>query len=373
MTINPNQNKNILLITLRSDIGGGSKHLNSVFENLKDDFSFFIASPVDEPFGIKWLNELKDKFFQLPHRRFSLIHFFRLIGYVRKNKIRIVHAHGKGAGIYARLLKLFLPSLKIIFTWHGFHIETYNSLSKQIYILIEKTLSMLTDLFINVSESERITCLANKIYDEKKSVVIYNGIKDEFKPVDKTTLRKKLNLPEDKFIVMNISRFDKTKNVKAFVEIASMLKSHNEIFFVLAGDGEEKKEIVNMIEHREMKNILLPGFVNNPVEYLQAADVYLSTSLSEGLPYTLLESLMCALPIVASDVRGNNEVVQNNVNGFLFDLRNTSQASQKIIEIKSDYDNYKKLSDNARKIFLDKFTEQKMIFKLKEVYEKYLL
>lgn len=367
------QNKNILLITLRSDIGGGSKHLNSVFENLKNEFNFFIASPVDEPFGIKWTAELKEQFFPLPHRKFSLKHFFRLIKYARNNNIRIIHAHGKGAGIYSRLIKLFVPSVKIIFTWHGFHIETYNGLSKLIYILIEKMFSSLTDLFINVSESERKACLDYKIYDEKKSFVIYNGIKDEFTSVDKISLRKKLNLPEDKFIVLNISRFDKTKNVKAFVEIASLLQDQSEIFFILAGDGEEKKEILEMIEQRKLKNILLPGFVNNPIEYHQATDIYLSTSLSEGLPYTLLESSMCGKPIVASDVRGNNEIVQNDVNGLLFNLNNTSQAVGHILKIKDDLSYYKILSDNARRIFLDKFAEQKMLFMLKQVYEKYLL
>ncbi|MFN3874111.1 MAG: glycosyltransferase, partial [Ignavibacterium sp.] len=238
---------------------------------------------------------------------------------------------------------------------------------------VEKTLSKLTDLFINVSESERQACLAYKIYEEKKSIVIYNGIKDEFKLIDKTSLRQKLHLPEDKFIVINIGRFDKTKNVKAFVEITSLLNTNDEIFFILAGDGEEKKEILEMIEQKKIKNIFLPGFIDNPIEYLQSADVYLSTSLSEGLPYTLLEASMCGLPIIASDVRGNNEIVQNDINGYLFDLRNKSQAAEKILKIKSDSADYKKLSDNARRIFLDKFAEQKMISKLKEVYEKYFL
>lgn len=203
--------------------------------------------------------------------------------------------------------------------------------------------------------------------------MIYNGIEDEFKPTDKTSLRQKLHLPEDKFIVINISRFDKTKNIKAFVEIASLLNTSDEIFFILAGDGEEKKEILEMIEQRKLKNIFLPGFIVNPVEYLQSADVYLSTSLSEGLPYTLLEASMCGLPMIASDVRGNNEIVQNDINGYLFDLRNKSQAAEKILNIEGDLADYKKLSDNARRIFLDKFAKQKMISKLKEVYEKYLL
>lgn len=367
------QNKNILLITLRSDIGGGSKHLNSIFENLKNDFIFFIAAPIDKPFGLKWHNELKNKFFQIPHRKFSISRFIRLVFYVRKNKINIVHAHGKGAGIYARLIKLFSPSTNIIFTWHGFHIENYDLLSKKIYLLLEKTLSKLTDIFINVSESERQVCLLNKIYDEKKSVVIYNGIKDEFKLLDKSLIRKKLNLPVDKFIIINISRFDKTKNVKALVEIASLLWIENDIFFILAGDGEQKKEILKMIAQRNLSNFFLPGFIDNPIEYIQASDIYLSTSLSEGLPYTLLEASMCGLPIITSDVRGNNEIVNNDFNGYLFDLRNLSHAAEKILTLKNDSGKYKWLSDNARKNFLDKFAEEIMIFKLKEVYEKYLI
>ncbi len=366
-------NKNILQITLRSDIGGGSKHLNSFLENLKNDFSFFIASPNDEPFGVKWQSILKERFFLLPHRKFSLSRLFSLLSFIRKHNIKIIHAHGKGAGIYARLIKALNPKLKVIFTWHGFHIETYNPLSKTVYLRIEKILSKFTDLFINVSETERKACFAHNVYDEKKSVVIYNGIKDDFSHYDKRSVRKKLNLPEDKFIVINISRFDKTKNVKTFIEIASMLQNSDEIFFILAGDGDEKKEIIEMIEQRKLKNIFLPGFISNPVEYLQSSDLYLSTSLSEGLPYTLLEASMCGLPIVASDVRGNNEIVVPDFNGLLFDLNTLKKAAEAIIKLESDKSYYKKLSDNARKMFLDKFTEQKMIFKLKEVYEEYLL
>lgn len=367
------QNKNILLITLRSDIGGGSKHLNSVFENLRNHFNFYIASPSDEPFGTKWSNELNDKFFKLPHRKFSILFFLRLIGFIRKNKIKLIHAHGKGAGIYARLLKIFLPSVKIIFTWHGFHIETYSKISKAIYIFIEKILSGFTDLSINVSEGEQKVCLDYRIYDSQKSVVIYNGLKDVYKTFDKTLLRKNLGLPEDKFIILNISRFDKTKNVTAFVEIASLLKDKKEILFVLAGDGEEKQNVISLIEKRNLKNILLTGFITNSMDYVAASDIYLSTSLSEGLPYSLLEASMFGLPIIASNVRGNTEVVIDNTNGFLFELNNISQAADFILKLKSDSVNYQRMSYNARKIFLDKFTEEKMIFKLKEVYEKIIL
>lgn len=367
------QNKNILLITLRSDIGGGSKHLDSVFENLRNDFNFYIASPSDEPFGTKWLKELNDKFLKLPHRKFTILSFIRLIGFIRKNKIKLIHAHGKGAGIYARPLKIFLPSVKIIFTWHGFHIDTYSSIQKAIYIFIEKILSGLTDLFINVSFGEQKVCLDYRIYDSQKSIVIYNGLEDKFKAYDKNLLRKNLDLPEDKFIILNISRFDKTKNVTAFIEIASLFRDKKEFLFILCGDGEEKQKVLSLVEKNNLKNILLTGFITNPTDYAAASDIYLSTSLSEGLPYSLLEASMFGLPIIASNVRGNNEVVINGANGFLFELNNITQAVDFILNLKSDSANYQRMSHNARRFFLDKFAEQKMIFKLKEVYKKIIL
>jgi len=365
--------KNILLITVRSDIGGGSKHVNSIFENLQNDFNIFIASPKDEPYGTRWAEKLNNNFFELPHRKFSLFYLFRLIKFVKKNNIKVIHAHGKGAGIYARLIKIFLPSVKIIFTWHGFHIETYNRFLKSFYVLVEKILSHFTDLFINVSEGEQKVCVENKIYNPDKSVIIYNGLKDEYKNPDKNLLRTKLGLPQDKFIILNISRFDKTKNVSAFIETAIVLKDEKEIFFVLAGDGEEKNKVISIIEKHNLKNILLTGFISNPIDYIAASDIYLSTSLSEGLPYSLLEASMFGLPMIVSDVRGNNEVIVNDTNGFLFELDNISLAAEKILYLKNEKEKYQTLSYNARKIFLDKFAEQKMIIKLKEVYENIIL
>lgn len=366
------QNKNILLITLRSDIGGGPKHLNSVFEKLRNDFNFYIASPTDEPFGTKWSKELNDKFLKLPHRKFTILSFFQLIGFIRKNKIKLIHAHGKGAGVYARLSKIFLPSLKIIFTWHGLHIETYNKIFKAIYIFIEKILASFTDLFINVSLGEQKVCLDYRIYDLQKSIVIYNGLEDKYKAYNKNLLRKKLALPEGKFIVLNISRFDRTKNLAAFIEIASLLNDENEILFILAGDGEEKQKVLALVEKNNLKNILLTGFINNSTDYAAASDIYLSTSLSEGLSYSLLEASMFGLPIIASDVRGNNDIVINDENGFLFKLNNISQAVNFILKLENDPVMYQRMSYNARKIFLDKFTERKMIIDIKEVYQRYL-
>jgi glycosyltransferase involved in cell wall biosynthesis len=369
------QDKKILLITLRGDFGGGPRHVDSIYQNLKDEFDLFIASPVEEPYGIKWKNQLieSNNFLELPHRKFRVRNFLSLISFVKRNKIRVIHAHGRGAGIYARLLKPFLPQTKILYTLHGFHSESFSPLKKQISILIERILSLFTTVFINISENERLSCIKHKIYKKEKSIIIYNGIPDTFnKNYNIESLREKLGLPSEKFIIVCITRFDLLKNLIAFVEIARLIQSDDDIFFVLSGDGKEMEKVKSTINKYNLKNIQLTGFINNPLDYIISSDAYLTTSIVEGLPYSLIEANMCGKPVIASNVRGNNEVILNEVNGLLFELSDLSEAVNKIKRIKNDESFYQLLSNNARKRYIEYFTEEKMIKELKELYKRFL-
>lgn len=368
------QNKNILLITLRGDIGGGTKHVDSIYENLKEEFNLFLASPVEEPYGVKWKNATYkfNHFLNLPKRKFSVRSFFKLILFSKKNKIKIVHAHGWGAGIYARLLKLFIPKLVVLYTLHGFHIESLPIIKRKISFLLERILSILTTMFINVSNSEKLTCLAYHIYKEKKSLLIYNGVADKFsKEFDVKSIRAKLGLPIESFIVISVTRFDSVKNLSDFVEIAYLLKSEADILFVLLGNGEEMEKVKQINAKYQLENLLLTGFIENPFEYLISSNIYLSTSKVEGLPYSLIEANMCGKPVVASNVRGNNEIVVDKINGLLFSLSNLSEAADSILRLKNDHIFYQKLSVNARQRYLSLFTEERMIGQLKNLYERY--
>ena len=111
---------NILEISSRSDIGGGPEQLFKIVSNLEDRFRFFCACPDQQPYFEKITNE-GIPVLRLPHRRFEIKSFFRLLRWTRKNRISVVHSHGRGAGIYARLLKIFNRKLKIVHNFHGIH------------------------------------------------------------------------------------------------------------------------------------------------------------------------------------------------------------------------------------------------------------
>lgn len=365
----PNKKK-IIFITVRSDIGGGPYHLNLLLKNLSNFFNFYIAAPLNIPYGFQWQEQLGiNRFFELPFRSFNVIIFFRLLFFIKSNSIGVIHSHGKGAGLYSRLIKIFIPQIKVIHTFHGFHIQEYNFISRNLYILLERFLNLLTDLFINVSFGEQKICLRYKIFNEKKSHVIYNAVSSVELPIEsKIKIRSKLELPYEKFIIISVLRFSYQKNLPLLINIAGRLNYTDRFLFLIIGDGEQRKEVEQLILGKKNKNIKLLGFRNNIVEYLLASDIYLSTSLWEGLPYSLIEAASCGLPIIASDVTGNNEVVIDCENGYLFNLNKPEIAVEKILELANSENQMKILRENSLKIIEDKFPLSKMIKEMKEIY-----
>lgn len=371
--MNQTAKQKILYISVRADIGGGPFHINQLFENFLVDFDIFCAAPLEPPFGHKWKSELKENhFFELGHRSFSFVTWVRLASFIKSNNIRLVHSHGKGAGIYSRLLKLLNPKIKVIHTFHGFH--PYNKkLSEKIYILFERIFGHLTDHFINVSNGERDLCLKYNILNDKNSSVIYNGIKDSnFNVVDKITLRKKLGLAIDKFIVVSVNRLDQHKNVGQILKIAGKLKDQQVLQFIIVGDGEERVSLEAEARNSKLTNVVFVGFKENAQEFISVSDVYISTSKGEALGYSLIEAQMLGVPVFASNVMGHNEIITNNLNGFLFEPDDINNVTELLLNCLDNKFDLNKIIQNGRSNFIQRFTIDKMLNNLKQLYRKFL-
>jgi glycosyltransferase involved in cell wall biosynthesis len=372
--VNPlEKTSKILYLTLRSDWGGAPKHIDILYKNIGSDFLIYFAAPISEPYGDSWFKSAgKERFFELEHRKFSISKLFELKSFIKNNEIKIVHAHGKGAGLYGRLLKILLSDrIKVIFTFHGLHIAQYNHLKKKLYIYYEQFFSRYTDLFINVSRGEQENCIKSGIFSPQKAEVIYNVIPETINEKTTISLRGELNLPLDKFIILSIVRFSYAKNIEATLAIAELLKFDDRFLFVLVGDGETREEIENEIKKKELNNVLLTGFKNNPLDYIAASNVYLSTSRWEGLPYSLIEASMMGLPSVATNVVGNNEVVKHDFNGKLFNPGDLQTAVNNINELCTDNNLFEFYSKNATTFYKDNFSVNKMIMQMQNIYSAF--
>ena len=354
----------ILFITIRADHGGGPKHVDLLINNLSGEIKIYLACPQDRPYYDLWSESKKIKdIFALPHRKFSVKKLLELNKFIKDNDIEMIHSHGKGAGIYSRILKILNPGLKIVHTLHGVHIGEYGFLKKSAYVFLERFLTLFTDKFINVSNSENSVCLKLKLFKKSKSEVVYNGIKALL--IDDNA-KIKFDLSGKK-VVTTISRFDYAKNMSLAYEIAKNFKDNSSIVFLWLGDGDDRAKFESMAQ-KDGVNIIFTGFADEVPAYLSATDIYLSTSRWEGLPYALIEAQSLGIPIVATNVVGNNEVVENGKNGFLFE--SAQQACRDIEILLNDDKIYDKMRGEALLNFKDKFDIGVMIRKVEKIYEQ---
>jgi len=347
----------ILLISVRSDFGGGPRHLDQLINNLPSDIEIFLAYPPNgDPYGNKWeKNDRIKKHFHLPYRKFSIKTLFSLKKFALDNKIDIIHSHGNGAGFYSRLLKFIGIKSKIIHTFHGISNNHTNALKGIANTISGRIFKYFTDCFICVSKGEYALAQEKKFIIPQKTKIIYNGIEKI------TTLQKQPH----QFDVVTLSRFDYQKNMDKALEIARLLNKED-IHFTWVGDGQDFNRLKKTAEQEKL-NISFIGFSNEPFKYLESASIYLSTARFEGLPYALIEAASVGLPIIATNVIGNNETLENGKSGYLFNTE--KEAINYILCLKNNPSLYTNMVLHSQRYFEEHFSLNKMINKLEEIYQ----
>lgn len=290
----------------------------------------------------------------------------KIIKVLKKEKPDIVHCHSSKAGALGRIAAKYCRIEKIIYTPHAyaFQSDTLGKIKKKLYILIEKLLGKITDLTVNVSEGERQSALDYKILNKSKSVVVYNGIHNY--NIAAISAKKK-----DKIIIGTTMRMEVQKDPLTFVEIAkSVILKYPNVEFIFVGDGSLKQELEESIVKNNLEgHVKLLGFRKNIIDIVETFDIYLITSLYEGLPYSILEALGLGKPIVATNVTGNNEIVIEDYNGLLFEPRNAVQGAEKIELLLNNSTLRNFYGRNSRKLYEDHFTIEKMLESLDQIYE----
>lgn len=363
--MNP-EKKKILYITARADYGGGPEHIYSLLKSLHEEYSFYIACPDDIPYKKKYEDITgKDKIFLLPHRKFRSKYLFRLKSFTVNNNIDLIHSHGKGAGIYGRLLSV-LSKTPVVHTFHGIHVGSYNKYQKKLYAAVEKALSFKTKVIISVSESEKRKAVRQGIAPLSKITVIKNG-------VEIPQAKAAINLNE--IHLSTITRFDEQKNSELLIPIAKLLKQKLKKQFIIhfIGSGEREETIkAAVIKNGLSKNFIFHGFQLKPSNILENSNCYISTSKWEGLPIAVLEAMALGLPVVATNVTGNKDAVINKRTGYLFDINKPEEGAGCIANIFDDDNLWNEFSIAARERITKDFSLDKMAEATNKLYEQLL-
>lgn len=318
-----------------------------------DPENVFVALPSDGDFYQRFESRLGEAHvFEIPRQKFTLRYLFVLKQFCHDRGITLIHSHGKGAGVYSRLLG-FLAAVPVVHTLHGYHDAQYGIVTKKIYTLWETLAAIFTNKIICVSESERKNFVRKVCVNPERIVTIQNGTPVVSEHARSIVARK----------VVTVARFDYAKNLLEFVRVAQQLPSYT---FHIIGDGEERNEIEAMIAANKITNVVLHGVSQTVMSDIADAEVYLSTSRWEGLPMAVLEAMSLGIPVVASDVVGNRDAVKVGVTGYLYPLGDIAACIQAIKQTT--------LLERAqiRKYHRENFSSERMLGRTLDVYKRVL-
>lgn len=363
----------ILQITLRADYGGAPEHLWQLLRHKSGNDTYFIACPMDQPYWQRFHTKIpREHICPLPHLRFKITALLKLIIFICNNNIQLLHTHGKGARIYGKLAGFF-TGVPCVHTPHGIHLGSYNRYKKFLYRCYENITGYGLKHIFYVSKSERQSAASNKLWGSIPFSIVSNGVNtvaDEQRKTWRKQLRTLLGIAESDFVVASLTRFDYAKNMQEAYQIA---KDFPNFIFLWIGDGEDKESLETQSRYEKVENIMFTGFTDFPVQFLAAADAYLSTSRWESLPFGVIKAMSVGLPVVASNVPGNRDAVKHDKTGFCYPLGETSAAGQYLTTIAEDKQLLDQLAAEALQTQRKFFSAQTMAGKIQEIYQEVII
>jgi len=272
---------------------------------------------------------------------------------LKKEKPDIVHTHSSKAGILGRWAAHFAKVPTIIHTFHGFGFNDFQPYPvKMAYVLAEQRTAKITDKFIAVSYDNIEKGLKNKIGTRDQYTVIRSGIKlQEYQTaVDVARKKKELGITNEPVVGM-IACFKNQKAPLDFIKTAELVCEKNpNTKFVLVGDGVLRAQIENEIEKLNLKNnVILTGWRNDIPELIKIFDVSVLTSLWEGLPKVVVQSMAAGVPVVATYIDGTKEVIEEGLTGFFVAPHEIGMMSERILRLLNDPDLRKQFAQEAKK------------------------
>ena len=364
--------------------GGGPEHIYQLIKRLnKNEWEVILCTSRDGSYWEKF-NSIGVKAYNLILRKISLNTAFQLYSILRKERPDLIHTHGKGPGLYGRILGKFFK-IPVIHTFHGFHYEDLPFLKQKLHLAVDIFLASITDQHIFVSDGEKNRARVISFLDEDKSTIIYNGVDSEYiasLPFNRNSILKSIGCGdwEENRILGTISRISIEKGILnllfAFKSVAPDVPDLRLI--IVGGFPEEQKNyflsVNNFIEKENLtERVRILGYQKDALKILKCMDFYISSSLSEGLPISILEASASGIPIIATEIPGNKDILLNSVFGVLVEPDSPKSLVQGIVKMIQLTQNERTIvTQNASNRVKNYFSIEEMVRKTDLLYKQVL-
>jgi glycosyltransferase involved in cell wall biosynthesis len=363
--------------------GGGPRHIYSLLEKMDcKEWDIMVCTHNDGSYWNKFI-ALGMTPYDLVLRKLSLPTFFKLLNILRREKPDLIHTHGKGPGLYGRLLGWML-GIPVVHTFHGFQHKLLPAIERWFYLFVENILTLLTRHHIFVGNGEKNKAKVLMFLDDSNSSVINNGIDidsiQELPPAKEVLASLNLGPRESIKIFGTLSRVSPEKGLDTLLEgFFEACKRAPYIRLLVIGDcpGEHEKYIKTIKQYIHENGLYdvvkILGAREDALEILKSIDFYISSSRSEGLPYNLLEALAIGKPVMATDIPGNNDIIRKSVEGVLVPVNSARTLAHGILTLlELCPEERKAMQQNGKSRIRDQFSLNLMAGKTFSIYKKVL-
>ncbi len=393
----------ILFIVTKSEMGGAQRFLYELVTHLEPEkYEITVAAGGHgELFEKLYKKDIKTvtikNFSNIPGIKNFLAFWeiFRLINKFNPDILYLLSSEagftGSIAGSFYRLL-FWRKNPKIIYRIGGWAFkEPKNIIIKKIYLWAEKISAPFKDITITNSEFDRQLAIKNKIVEPDKIVTIYNGFDiNNLKFLSKEKAIKFIEpkIPifakapaspakrgdsagkKNSILVGTIANLYKNKGLEYLILAAKKLRENRKnYYFMIIGEGLEKQNLENLIKKHELENyVILTGRIPDAYQYLKAFDLFVLPSVKEGQPWVILEAMAAGVPIVAINIAGIPEMIENEKSGILVEPADSNALAEAIKKMLTHPSLAQECALNAFTMVREKFGIEEMIRKNEELF-----
>lgn len=255
-----------------------------------------------------------------PYSPRNLAAFFMLVSLMKRERFDAVHCHAPMGGVLGRLAAWLTATSPVMYTAHGYHFFRGAPLRNWLlYFPAELLLSSLTDLIItiNVEDFERTK---SRLHAKRVALIPGIGVTvRDFQSAhaSRDSKRIELGVPGNSVVFLSIGELSRGKGHETAIRAFANLGDTNALLLI-CGRGKDEPYLRRLISELDLESkVKMLGFRKDIPGVCSASDVFVSASLREGLPVSVIEAMAAGLPIICTDIRGNRDLVTDRENGFL--------------------------------------------------------
>lgn len=293
---------------------------------------------------------------------------------MNEKEYTLIHTHTPISSLITRIAfknSHIFNKCRMIYTAHGFHFfKGNNPLKNFLFRNIERYGAKYTDTLITINKEDYAA--AKKFKLRKNGTVEYvPGVGIDIDKINsiqgnKEKLCKELNIPVDSILLLSVGELSKRKNHEVIVRLLNQLPDN--IHYVICGQGQLENYLLDLAQKLKVNNRLhLLGYRTNIPQIMKSCDIFVFPSLQEGLPVALMEAMACRLPCVASEIRGNVDLIEDGVNSSLCNPIEYKEFLNSVKSINKEIgDKFSELNI----IKIKKYDIQEINIKMNKIYEE---